>query len=99
MTAGLDKPQKETNNVISSVSCKISIRQTGSSRLNRGEVRVGRWLVLMMLILTLLSQLSQLITQPRQHWAADHLKTSHFSSINEIAIRVRFYLWRVGTST
>ena len=37
MTAGLDKPQKETNNVISSVSCKISIRQTGSSRLSRGE--------------------------------------------------------------
>ena len=99
MTAGLDKPQKETNNVISSVSCKISIRQTGSSKLSRGEVRVGRWLVLMMLILTLLSQLSPLITQPRQHWAADHLKTSHFSSINEIAIRVRFYLWRVGTST
>ena len=35
MTADLNKPQQEINNVISSVSCKISIRQTGSSRLSR----------------------------------------------------------------
>ena len=56
MTAGLKKPQQEINNVISSVSCKISIRQTASqTKQRRGEGGPGRWLVLMMLILTLLS--------------------------------------------